>query len=193
MPRRPSDRDGGGRLGYRPGSERTPAFLDAGSSRPPRTRAAGAAGAAHQAARASPRSQPSLAITTMAPRATPRRPQRFRNAPITSPSRVPPDQSGTSRPAAASASSAWRAAKCRGDPSQPGADGEHLDMVRHARTIRCASRSNESAYDCIEPEMSISRTIRRPGRPGRRWRSGASSPADRNWARRVRRRSTDPR
>ena len=78
---------------------------------------------------ASPRSQPSLAITTIALRANPRRPHRLRKAAITSPSRVPPDQSGTSRPAAASASSGCRRRERRGDPGEPGADREDLDLA----------------------------------------------------------------
>ena len=47
-----------------------------------------------------------------------------------SPSRVPPDQSGTVSPAAISARSGSRAAQRAGDVGEPGADGERLDHAR---------------------------------------------------------------
>src|SRR5207248_4952170 len=56
----------------------------------------------------SPRSQPSLRMTTIAPRAIPRTPQRSLNRRNPSPNRVPPDQSVTARAAAATAASGSR-------------------------------------------------------------------------------------
>ena len=56
----------------------------------------------------SPRSQPSLKTTTTAPRASPRWPHRSRKIRSVSPSRVPPDQSGTVSPAATIARSGSR-------------------------------------------------------------------------------------
>ena len=68
---------------------------------------------------ASPRSQPSEAITTTAPRATPRWPQRSRNALTSSPSRVPPLQSGTAP-----------------DTASRAADGSRLRISRVTRVSR---------------------------------------------------------
>ena len=101
--------------------------------------------------------------------------------------RAVPNDSGTRRsphPAECLPTSRAPAVQLRPAPRQPGApEGPGLIRVSRvpmvktstwwgtARTIRCASRSSESAYGCIEPDMSINSTIRRRRTPGRRRRS----------------------
>ena len=83
--------------------------------------------------------------TTTAPRAVPRWPQRSRNALSTSPSRVPPDQSGIAEPLAASA---WSGSRSR---SSRVTRVSRVPMVNtsvqagRARTAACANRSSASA------------------------------------------------
>ena len=145
----------------------------------------------------SPRSQPSEQMTTTAPRATPRRPQRSTNAPITSPRRVPPDQSGTTRPQASSAAGAVRTLRRTGvsrvsrvptvntstRPARPDRD---------VRTSRWASRSSASEYGLIEPLTSTRSTTGRGRRLRRRYRTGPISPARRSWSRSSARASISP-
>ena len=109
----------------------------------------------------------------------PRWPQRSRKTCSVSPSRVPPDQSGTTSPAATSARSGSRRAQRAGDVGEPGADGEGLDGAAAGRAdwvSRCASRSSASAYALIEPLTSTSSTTRRGRAPRRRQAISPGSP-----------------
>ena len=74
----------------------------------------------------SPRSQPSEAITTTAPWAAPRCPCCRTNSASSSPSRVPPDQSGIAAVADRERASGSATAELARDPGQPGAHREDL-------------------------------------------------------------------
>ena len=116
-------------------------------------------------------------MTTTAPRAIPRCPQRSRNALSASPSRVPPDQSGTASPAAIEGSLGVALPHRAGHLGEPGADGEDLDAGAARRwSARAASRRRLSAYGLIEPETSTSSTTRRDRVPRRRHCAGGPAP-----------------
>ena len=80
----------------------------------------------------SPRSQPSLQITTTAPRAMPRTPHWSLKSWRLAPSRVPPDQSRTDSGRRGQGGVGVAAGQLPGDPGQAGAHGEHLDPARTA-------------------------------------------------------------
>ena len=85
----------------------------------------------------------------------PRWPQRSRKIRSVSPSRVPPDQSGTVSPAATSARSGSRGAHRAGDVGEPGADGERLD---HA-----ALRPQRDGEPVREPQQRVGVPAHRTG------------------------------
>ena len=78
-------------------------------------------------------------------RAAPRRPQRSTNAASTSPSRVPPDQSGMARPAAASACSGSRSRSSRVTRVRRVPRVNTSVDAGARRTTTCAKRSSASA------------------------------------------------
>ena len=143
----PPDERRGSPRGPRAGSPRR-CGAPAGASRP--SRAASSVG--------SPRSQPSEAITTTAPRVSPRRPQTSLKAASYSPMRVPPAQSGTARAARASARSGSRPAQVRRQPRQARAERERLDVAAAPRTAACRNITMARAYGSIEPETSTRKT-----------------------------------
>ena len=106
----------------------SPRRRPAGSSRRCDGRPGAGASSARTAAWDRPRSQPSEAITTIAPRVVPRRPQTSLKALRFSPMRVPPAQSGTARAALASARSGSRPAQVRREPREARAERERLDV-----------------------------------------------------------------
>ena len=132
-------------------------------------------------------------ITTTAPRATPRCPQRSRNACITSPSRVPPDQSGTASPAAATAASPSRTRIARVTRVSRVPIVKTSVRARLTDVSVCAHRRRLSAYGPIDPDTSTSTTTRRVHVVRARNSSVDGSPPFRSCCRSVRRASTAPR
>ena len=147
--------------------------------------------------RASPRSQPSLKITTTAPRATPRCPQRSRNAlsaspepgaagPVRAPARRPPR----------SARSGSRCAQRPGDPGQPGADVNTSTRARPARRRDLGVGEPQQRVGVRRHRAGDVDEQHHPPRPGAARggsRSGPGSPTRRSSSRRVRRASSSPR
>ena len=128
----------------------------------------------------------------------PRWPHRSRKNRSVSPSRVPPDQSGTVVPAATSARSGSRTriARVRWVSRVPSVNISTRPRVAPADTAwvnRCASRSSASAYPLIEPDTSIRSTTRRGRVPRRRQAMSPGSPIRRRLPRRVREASMSPR
>ena len=126
----------------------------------------------------------------------PRWPQRSRKIRSVSPSRVPPDQSGTVSPAATSARSGSRSRSARVTwvSRVPTVNVSTTPPLAAAAWVkRWASRSSASAYPLIEPDTSTSSTTRRGRMPRRRQAISAGSPIRRRLARRVREASTWPR
>ena len=109
-----------------------------------------------------------------------------------SPSRVPPDQSGTTSPAAirARSGSRWCMARVTWVSRVPIVKTSTLDRPTLQRWAR---RSRESAYELIDPDTSMSMTTRREWVPRRRHSSRPGSPIRWSWRRRVRRASISPR
>src|SRR3954467_8236466 len=131
----------------------------------------------------SPTSQPSLRITTTAPRASPRRPWRRLNTASASPIRVPLDQSGAAGPAPSQAGPRAPPPRRRGQPGQPRGEDEGLGpraaSRRALQELEVGARVGLHRARDVAQQHEPPRLLAPPApRPADRVAAGAQAAAD---------------